>query len=156
MELWIRSQDKTQLLLVDSFKIEEFYSDEVNKKAESVYHSYLSHPPAFLRGLGGSILYINETELYASSERQKILEKSLKSASIISNNIILGTYKSKKRAIEILDEIQGLFTQTIINMVLHRDAECKMSDTKIAMAELSLVSEEPEIITPIVFEMPQE
>ena len=99
MELWIRSQDKMNLVKVRQINVN--YQD--NKQ---IIANYMPE------------LYENSGEYYE----------------------ILGEYKTKERAIEVLDEIQGLFIKKdIVKSELNKDG-------------LTMVTMP---ITHIVYEMPE-
>ena len=82
MKLWIRSQDKLSLIKVNRIEI---------------FHHYL---------------YKDTQEKYllpsGSFEYRKVQKKDkyIKSEIVSNDEITLGTYKTKERALEVLDEIQ--------------------------------------------------
>lgn len=76
MELWIRSQDKEELLKIDNVRIKNEYEQ---KKVNDNY--------------GRTCAYING---------------AYKCSYIYSDSTWLGEYKSKERALEVLDEIQDM------------------------------------------------
>ena len=82
MELWIRSQDKEKLIKVNNIEIFHHYS-------------YKDTQEKFLLPSG-------------SFEYRKVQKKDkyIKSVIACNDEITLGIYKSKERALEVLDEIQ--------------------------------------------------
>ena len=86
MELWIRSQDKLSLIKVN--RIEIFH-----------HYSYKDTQEKYLLPSG-------------SFEYRKVQKKDkyIKSEIVSNDEITLGTYKTKERALEVLDEIQRLIT----------------------------------------------
>lgn len=84
MELWIRSQDKEKLIKANNIEIFHHYS-------------YKDTQEKFLLPSG-------------SFEYRKVAKKDkyIKSVIACNDEITIGTYNSKERAIEILDEIQDL------------------------------------------------
>lgn len=99
MELWIRSQDKERLLIANDIKISHNFSKKKIKE------NYLPK---------GSTSY-GEMETVTSYVDDKYI-----SSNILVNRIEFGTYKTKERALEVLNEIQRLFysNQKFINNVV--------------------------------------
>lgn len=87
MDLWIRSQDKNILLKVDKIEICHNYTQKVK------YENYLPK---------GSISY-DSMKTVTTYVNDKYIDSN-----IYVNGIELGTYKSKERALKVLDEIQNI------------------------------------------------
>ena len=90
MELWIRSQDKEKLIKVNNIEIFHHYS-------------YKDTQEKFLLPSG-------------SFEYRKVSKKDkyIKSVIACNDEITLGIYKSKERALEVLDEIQKILKPHLI------------------------------------------
>lgn len=84
MELWIRSQDKEKLIKINNIEIQHHYS-------------YKDAQERFLLPNGGF-------EYRKVSKKDKYIESVI----MCNDEICLGKYNSKKRALEVLDEIQSI------------------------------------------------
>ena len=84
MELWIRSQDKGKLIKANNIEISHHYS------YKDIQEKYLLPSGSF--------------------EYRKVQKKDkyIKSVIMCNDEITLGTYKTKERALEVLDEIQDI------------------------------------------------
>ena len=82
MELWVRSQDKEELIKVDNIRIKHEYEE---KKVNDNY--------------GRTCAYING---------------KYRCSYIYTDSTWLGEYKSKERALEVLDEIQKILKPQLI------------------------------------------
>lgn len=112
MELWIRSQDKTELV-----KIEEICIDIDDDGFIGVWS-------------------------YGSNKHLKYY---------------LGTYNSKERALEVLDEIQNMIKPTLINTEYHseikQDVDKLSFDVVMQPIEDKITYIQPDVV---VYEMPNE
>lgn len=86
MKLWIRSQDKTKLLKCNLIETMDFYT----KKQKS--ENYMPKNSTSYSDIETITTYVNDK--YINSK-------------IYINNVEFATYKTKERAIEVLDEIQA-------------------------------------------------
>ena len=88
MELWVRSQDKDKLVKVNNIEIQHHYT------YKEVVENYM--PPNATR--------------YENMQTRKVQKKDkyIKSVIMCNEEISLGTYKTKERALEVLDEIQNV------------------------------------------------
>jgi hypothetical protein len=84
MELWVRSQTKEQLIKVNNIEIFHHYSYKDTQEK-----------------------YLLPSGSFECRNVQK-KDKYIKSVIACNDEITLGTYKSKERALEILDEIQNI------------------------------------------------
>ena len=86
MELWIRSQDREKLVKVNNIEIQHHYA------YKEVVENYM--PPNATR--------------YEDMQTRKVSKKDkyIKSVIMCNDEMFLGEYKSKERALEILEEIQ--------------------------------------------------
>lgn len=93
MELWIRSQDKECLVKVDNIEIQHHYT------YKEVVENYM--PPNATR--------------YEDMRTRKVSKKDkyIKSVIMCNDEIFLGKYKTKERALEVLDEIQSILEQIL-------------------------------------------
>lgn len=112
---------------------------------------------------------VNSMELWIRSQDKKILEKyedlfsayysSKKSYAICShkNMVTLGLYKTEKRTLEILDEIQNMIKPTLINTEYHSEIKegVDKSSFDIVMTpnEDKITYIQPNVV---VYEMPKE
>jgi len=128
MELWIRSQDKEDLLKVSYVSIRHIFEQK------EVMDNY------------GRIVNFKKGDY--------------KHSTISNGNIDLGYYKTKERALEVLDEIQNIlkprnliYTGDKINM---KDAMhlCKMTNSQ----SISLLPENANVtqLGVVIYEMPKE
>ena len=88
MELWIRSQNREKLVKINNIEKQDHYS------YKEVVENYM--PPNATR--------------YEDMQTRKVTKKDkyIKSVIMCNDEIFLGEYKSKERALEILDEIQNI------------------------------------------------
>lgn len=84
MELWIRSQDRERLVKINNAEIQHHYS---YKDAHEKY------------------LLPNGNFEYRNVQKK---DKYIKSVIMCNDEIFLGEYKTKERALEVLDEIQNI------------------------------------------------
>lgn len=98
MDLWIRSQDKRELVIATHFEVEQISDDEVSFNVNSIY---------------------------------------------------FGTYKTKERALEVLDDIQDFMQQQIENMYATKEQEDFYGDTVKYFKEYKKTN-------CLVYEMPKE
>ena len=94
MELWIRNQDRKRLIKVVSIESADHYS------YKDVVENYM--PPNATR--------------YEDMKTRKVQKKDkyLKSVILCNDDIYLGEYKTKERALEVLDEIEKILKPQII------------------------------------------
>lgn len=86
MKLWIRSQDRESLLKADIIGVCHNYTKKIKNE------NYLPK---------GSISYDSMQTISTYVDDKYI------NSNVYANKEILGTYKSKERALEVLDEIQA-------------------------------------------------
>jgi hypothetical protein len=106
MELWIRSQQKTNLYKIDNINMDD-----------------------------------NDYTLYYQ---------------LSWGQIELGTYKSKERALEVLDEIQNILKPVIITTEYECDIKDNLRDKTHFNLEMKPKKTEIQQITSYVYEMPEE
>ena len=85
MELWIRSQDKETLLRVEKIKKYDVYSQKVEKQ------NYMPRNATSYDDMQQVTAYVDDKYLRTI---------------IVANDVEVAEYKTKERALEVLDEIQ--------------------------------------------------
>lgn len=88
MELWIRSQDREKLVKINNIEKQDHYT------YKEVVENYM--PPNATR--------------YEDMKKRKVQKKDkyIKSVIMCNDEISLGTYLTRERALEVLDEIQKI------------------------------------------------
>ena len=130
MELWIRSQDKERLIKVD--KIRKY--DKYSQKQE--IQNYMPKNATRYEEMQKVSAYVNDKYL---------------GTIIVANDVEVGEYNSKERALEVLDEIQKILKPQLI---------IKDSGKIIGSFEDTIIREgatyEIKELATYVYEMPQE
>lgn len=135
MNLWIRSQDKEELLVVNDIKIKNNFSKKI------IEENYLPK---------GSTSY-NKMKTVTSYIDDKYINSN-----VLVNGINIGTYKTKERALQILDEIQNILNPLII----FKNCEITKEELDNAIKEHAIMingdSSSVEQLKVCVYEMPKE
>ena len=94
MELWIRSQDREKLVKINNIEKQDHYT------YKEVMENYM--PPNAAR--------------YEDMQKRKVQKKDkyIKSVIMCNDEICLGAYNTKERALEVLDEIQKILKPQLI------------------------------------------
>ena len=105
MVLWIRTQDKSALIKSKGLYLYSTCDENSKKKAQAEHDNIMSKAYNF-----GST---EKAEAKAREIKNEYLKKGKIHTYIKDNmtNLILGEYKTKERALEVLDEIQIKLTQ---------------------------------------------
>ena len=98
MELWIRSQNRENLVKISNIEKQDHYS------YKEVAENYM--PPNATR--------------YEDMQTRKVSKKDkyIKSVIMCNDEIYLAEYKTKERALEVLDEIQDLINDIADNKMV--------------------------------------
>lgn len=135
MELWIRSQDKTKLLKCNLIETMDFYT----KKQKS--ENYMPKNSTSYSDIETITTYVNDK--YINSK-------------IYINNVEFATYKTKERALEVLDEIQNILKPTIITTGYECELKENIKDK--TSFNLNMIPTKTEIqeLSTVVYQMPED
>lgn len=121
MELWIRSQDRERLVKINNIEIQHHYS------YKDVHEKYLLP--------NGSFEYRNVQKK----------DKYIKSVIMCNDEIFLGEYKTKKRALKVLDEIENKIAQNqALIFLMQNFTDLKGNEEKIGKLFKDTIYEMPE------------
>lgn len=103
MRFWVRNQNKEMITTCEKLYIEQFYDSEVEKEASAAYMSAINKAYNF-----GST---KAAEIEGEHRKQNVYNRAKIYYSINNEKCKLGSYSSKERAIEILDEMHKLLNE---------------------------------------------
>ena len=133
MELWIRSQDKTTLIKVNKIKKYDKYSQK--KEAQN----YMPKNATRYEEMQKVTTYVNDKYL---------------GTIIFANDVEVGEYKTKERALEVLNEIQN----KLMPMIHYEPIIREKVDYSLPYVETEQIGSKVKIqeLSTYVYEMPKE
>ena len=100
MGIWVRSQDRSKLVLCTQFYLSSHHSDATANSANRAYKDAMTQ------------LSRDYNARHAEEEYKKVLNSANKVFSItVDNDIRLGTYDSEAEALQVLDDISQSITR---------------------------------------------
>jgi len=129
MDLWIRTQDRMRLVIIKDFHLFE------NIRYKTIEQK--------------NIVEIKPGDFREVKEKVKEIDEYI-NYEIWGDNHLLGTYKTKERALEVLDEIQKF---------LQPDFKCDGYETETGNGYYNMIKlhfSEPNIFHKRIYEMPKE